>query len=146
MNQKLAVDHNDYSNEYIADILRSVKVIAMPGASANELRPSFGVRRFLQRKGYRVIPVNPGLAGQELDGETVYARLGDIPEKVDMVDIFRRREDLPQMFDEALAIGAPVIWTQLGLRDDALAAKAEAEGVKVVMDRCPAIEIPRLRL
>ncbi|HEY8352248.1 MAG TPA: CoA-binding protein [Sphingomonadales bacterium] len=141
-----AVNHDDYSDEYIADILRSVKVIAMVGASNNELRPSFGVRRFLQRKGYRVIPVNPGLAGKELDGETVYARLADIPEKVDMVDVFRRREDLPQVFDEAIEIGPSVIWTQLGLRDDEAAARAEAQGIKVVMDRCPAIEMPRLGL
>lgn len=140
------IDHDHYSDDYIEDILKKVKTIAMVGASDDPLRPSHGVMHFLQRKGYRVIPVNPKLAGQELKGETVYATLADVPDKIDMVDIFRRQQDLPQMFDEAIAVKPFAIWVQLGLRDDDGAAKAEAAGIKVVMNRCPAIEIPRLRL
>ena len=140
------MNHDDYPDSYITHILKRVKTIAMVGASDDEYRPAFGVMRFLQRKGYRVIPVNPRLAGQELMGETVYATLADIPVKIDMVEIFRNRADLPGVFDEAIAVGAPVIWTQLGLRDDAAAATAERAGIQVVMNRCPAIEIPRLGL
>lgn len=141
------MDHNvDYPDSYLIDILTSVKTIAMVGASDKEHRPSFGVMRFLQKKGYRVIPVNPRLAGKTLNGEIVYADLAAIPERVDMVDIFRRQEGLAGVFAEAVAIKAPVIWAQLGLRDDAAAARAEAAGVKVVMNRCPAVEIPRLGL
>src|SRR5690606_4970295 len=122
------------------------KTIALVGASDDEYRPAYGVMRFLQRKGYRVIPVNPRLAGQQLMGETVYAALADIPDKIDMLDIFRHRADVPGVFDEAIAKGVPVIWAQLGLRNNAAAAKAEQAGIEVVMNRCPAIEIPRLGL
>jgi predicted CoA-binding protein len=140
------INHDEYTDSYIKNILKRVKTIAMVGASDDEYRPAFGVMRFLQRKGYRVIPVNPRLAGKELMGETVYATLADIPVPIDMVDIFRNRADLPGVFDEAIAAGASVIWSQLGLRDDAAAAKAERAGIQVVMNRCPAIEIPRLGL
>lgn len=140
------INHDEYTDSYIKNILKRVKTIAMVGASDDEYRPAFGVMRFLQRKGYRVIPVNPRLAGKELMGETVYATLADIPVPIDMVDIFRNRADLPGAFDEAIAAGASVIWSQLGLRDDAAAAKAERAGIQVVMNRCPAIEIPRLGL
>lgn len=146
MKQQQNFNHDDYSNDYISGILKSVKTIAMVGASDDPLRPSHGVMHFLQRKGYRVIPVNPKLEGRELNGERVYATLADVPDSIDMVDIFRRNEDLPQMFDEAIAVSPKAIWTQLGLRNDEAAAKAEAAGIKVVMGRCPAIEIPRLRL
>lgn len=140
------LDHDNYPDSYIESILRGVKTIAVVGASDDEYRPVYGVSRFLQRKGYQIIPVNPRLAGQTLYGETVYATLADIPHKIDMVDIFRNRAELPGLFDQAMAVGARVIWSQLGLRDDAAARKAEQAGIQVVMNRCPAIEIPRLGL
>lgn len=142
----LKYDPENYPDDYIADILKSVKTIAMPGASDNEFRPSYGVMRFLQKKGYRVIPVNPRLAGKEINGEKVYAQLSEVPVQIDMVDIFRRNEDLADVMQQAIGIGARVIWTQLGLRNDDVAAWCEAQGIKVVMNRCPAIEIPRLGL
>jgi len=102
------------------------------------------VMRFLQRHGYRAIPVNPFAAGDEILGERVYANLADIREPIDMVDIFRRSEAAGAVVDEAIAIGAKVVWMQLDVRDDAAARRGAAQGLKVVMDRCPAIEIPRL--
>jgi predicted CoA-binding protein len=101
---------------------------------------------FLQRKGFRVIPVNPQIAGTTLNGETVYAALADIPEAIDMVDVFRRSDQVAPVVDEAIAKGAKIVWTQLDIRDDVAAAKAEAAGLNVVMNRCPAIEMPRLGL
>lgn len=140
------VNHDNYDDAYITDILRQTKTIALTGASPNPARPSFGVMRFLLSKGYRVIPVNPGQADKDILGQTVYARLADIPEPVDMVDVFRAAEYLDDVVDEALAMHPRprVIWGQLSVRDDDAAAKAEAAGLKVVMDRCPAIEYPRL--
>ena len=140
------MNHDHYDDTYIADILKSVKTIALVGASPNTARPSYRVMRFLQSKGYRVIPVNPGQAGKEINGETAYARLADVPEAVDMVDVFRAKEFLDGVVDEALAMEPKpaVIWGQLEIRDDEAAAKAEAGGLKVVMNRCPAIEYPRL--
>ncbi len=142
------VNHDHYDNQYIAEILNSVKTIALVGASPNVARPSNGVMGFLLSRGYHVIPVNPGLAGKEIRGQKVYARLADIPEPIDMVDVFRAAEYLGAVVDEALALTPrpKVIWGQLSVRDDAAAAKAEAAGIHVVMDRCPAIEIPRLGL
>ena len=138
------IDHDDYSDAYLRDILRRVKTIAMVGASPNWNRPSFFAMKYLQAKGYRVIPVNPAAAGQEILGETVHASLKDIPGKVDMVDIFRNSAAAGPITDEAIAIGAPVVWMQLGVRNDAAAARAEAAGVTVVMNRCPKIEYGRL--
>jgi O-acetylhomoserine (thiol)-lyase len=132
-----------YSDAKIRAILQRVKTIAMVGASANWNRPSYFVMKYLQSKGYRVIPVNPGLAGQTLLGETVYAKLADIPEKVDMVDVFRASDALPAIAQEAIAIGASVLWSQLGVRHDGAGATAEAAGLEVVMDRCPKIEFSR---
>ena len=142
------MNHDHYDNQYIAEILNSVKTIALVGASPNVARPSNGVMGFLLSRGYHVIPVNPGLAGKEIRGQKVYARLADIPEPIDMVDVFRAAEYLGAVVDEALALTPrpKVIWGQLSVRDDAAAAKAEAAGIHVVMDRCPAIEIPRLGL
>ncbi len=130
----------------IARILSSVRSIALVGFSQNPDRPSHGVARVLQRQGYRVIPVNPGLAGQVHLGEVVRATLSDIAEPVDMVEIFRRAEDVPPVVTDALASHpeARVIWMQLGIVNDAAAAEARAAGMEVVMNRCPAIEIPRL--
>lgn len=135
-----------YSNAYIRAILDEVRTVAMIGASPNNIRPSYFVLKYLIDKGYRVIPVNPGQAGKEILGQTVYARLADIPEPVDMVDIFRASEAAAGVVDEALALTPrpKVIWMQLGVRNDAAAAKAEAAGLKVVMDRCPKIEYGRL--
>lgn len=138
--------HDDYDSAYLKDILLHVHVIALVGASPNPERPSYGVMRFLLGCGYRVIPVNPGQAGKQILGQTVYAKLADIVEPVDMIDVFRASEYLDGVVDEALAMPFPptVIWAQLGVRDDGAAAKAEAKGLKVVMNRCSAIEYPRL--
>lgn len=133
-----------YSDDFLRGILRGVRTIAVVGASANWNRPSYFVTKYLQEKGYRVIPVNPGLAGQQLLGETVHANLASIPEPVDMVDIFRNSEAAGAIADEAVAIGAKVVWMQLGVRNDEAAARAEAAGLKVVMNRCPKIEFGRL--
>ena len=138
------MNHDSYSDTYLRDILTGVRTIAVVGASPRSSRPSHGVMRYLQRHGYRCIPVNPFAAGGDILGERVYARLADIGEPVDMVDIFRRSALAGEAVGEAIAIGAKVVWMQLDVRDDAAAAHAEAQGLKVIMDRCPAIEIPRL--
>jgi uncharacterized protein len=142
--QPAKIDHDNYTDAYLRDILRRVKTIAMVGASPNWNRPSFFAMKYLQHKGYRVIPVNPAAAGQEILGEKVYAGLKDIPGKVDMVDIFRNSAAAGPIVDEAIAVGAPVIWMQLGVRNHAAAARAEAAGKTVVMNRCPKIEYSRL--
>ncbi len=136
--------HDDYPDQYLRDILTSAKTIAVVGASPRAHRPSHGVMRFLQARGYHCIPVNPFAAGGQILGERVYASLADIKEPVDMVDIFRRSAMAGAAVDEAIAIGAKSVWMQLDVRDDAAASRAEAHGLKVVMNRCPAIEIPRL--
>ena len=133
-----------YSDLKLRRILSGVRTIAMVGASTNWNRPSYFVMKYLQTKGYRVIPVNPATAGQELLGETIRASLTEIGEPVDMVDVFRRSDQVGVVADEAIAIGAKVLWTQLGVRDDEAAARAEAAGLEVVMDRCPKIEYGRL--
>lgn len=140
------MNHDRYDDNYIRGILTSVKTIALLGASPNAERPSYGVMRFLLGRGYKVIPVNPGQAGKEILGQKVYATLADIPEPVDMVDVFRAAEYLPDIVDDVLALPQKpkVIWGQLSVRHDAAAAKAEAAGLQVVMNRCPAIEYPRL--
>ena len=140
------MNHASYPNVYIRSILDEVKTIAVVGASGSDVRPSFFVVKYLLDKGYRVFPVNPKLAGETLLGQRVHARLADIPEPVDMVDVFRSSDTAATVVDEALALdpGPGVIWMQLTVRNDAAAAKAEAAGLKVVMDRCPKIEYGRL--
>ena len=140
------MQHDSYEPDYLRRILTDVKTIALLGASPNPDRPSHGVMRFLLSRGYRVFPVNPGQAGKDIHGQKVYARLADISEPVDMVDVFRAPAALPGVVDEALAMTPlpKVIWGQLSVRHDAAAAHAEAAGISVVMDRCPAIEYPRL--
>lgn len=131
----------------IREIFEKVRVIALVGASNNPERPSNYVGAFLQQRGYRVIPVNPGLAGQEINGEKVYAALADIPEKIDMVDIFRAADAVPGIVDEALRLSTKpsVIWMQMGIINQDAAETARKAGLTVVMDRCPKVEIPRLQ-
>ena len=140
------MDHDNYSDTYIRGILNTVKTIAMVGVSANTSRPSYFAFKYLMERGYRMIPVNPGLAGQELLGQKVYAKLADIPLPVDMVDIFRASRYAPGIVREALALEPrpQVIWMQLGVRSDEAAELAEGNGLKVVMNRCPKIEYGRL--
>lgn len=136
--------HDSYSDTYIRDILRSVRTIAMVGASPHWNRPSYFVMKYLQAKGFRVIPVNPVAAGQEILGEQTYAELAAVPETVDMVDIFRNSEAAGQISDEAIGKEARVVWMQIGVRNDPAAMRAEEAGIKVVMNRCPKIEYARL--
>ncbi len=133
-----------YDDAFLRGILNEVRMIAMVGASTNALRPSYFVMTYMQRKGYRVLPVNPRAAGETLLGERVYASLDDLPLRPDMVDVFRRPDDVPPIVDDAIRLGARVVWLQLGVRHDEAAAKAAAHGVQVVMDRCPKIEYGRL--
>lgn len=130
----------------IADLLSSTRTIALVGASPNPSRPSNGVMAFLLSRGYQVFPINPGHAGGQIHGQTVYASLQDLPVAPDMVDIFRRSEDVGPVVDAAIEKGAKAVWMQIGVINEEAAAKAEASGLKVVMDRCPKIDIPRLRL
>lgn len=142
------MNHDHYDDAFIADWLGKVRTIAVVGASPKPERPSHGVARFLALHGYTVFAINPGQAGRGIAGLPTYASLADVPEPIDMVDVFRAPEYLDSVVEEVLAL-APrpkLIWSQLGVRDDAAAAKAEAAGIAVIMNRCPAIEIPRLRL
>jgi uncharacterized protein len=140
------MNHDIYDNAYITGILNSVKTIAMVGASANDVRPSFFVLKYLLGKGCSVFPINPGQAGKEILGRMTYARLADVPEPIDMVDVFRAAAAAPRIVDEVLRLDPlpKVIWMQLGVRHDEAAARAEAAGIKVVMNRCPKIEYGKL--
>jgi predicted CoA-binding protein len=140
------MDHSNYQNDYIRGILKGVKTIALVGASQNPARPSWIVTKYLLERGYDVIPINPGLAGGELLGRKVYASLAEVPVPIDMVEIFRNSEAAGPITDEALALDPlpQVLWMQLSVRNDEAAARAEAKGLKVVMDRCPKIEFGRL--
>ncbi|MGP1394670.1 MAG: CoA-binding protein [Inquilinaceae bacterium] len=141
------MDHDRYDDAYILGILDGTRTIAMVGASANWVRPSFFAMKYLQGKGYRVIPVNPRAAGTEILGETTYATLADVPVPIDMIDIFRNSDAAGAIVDEALALDPlpRAIWMQLGVRHDEAAARAEAAGLAVVMNRCPKIEYARLK-
>lgn len=133
-----------YSDKELRHILDTVKTIAVVGASANWKRPSYFAMKYLQGKGYRIIPVNPGQAGTEILGEMCYASLDDIPQEIDMVDIFRNSDDAFGVTEEAIRIGAKVVWMQLAIRNDEAARMAEEAGLQVIMDRCPKIEYSRL--
>jgi uncharacterized protein len=140
------MDHDSYPDSYIRGILNSVKTIAMVGVSPKESRPSYFVFKYLTERGYRVIPVNPGHAGKEILGQKIYAKLADIPEPIDMVDIFRASEHVLGIVAEVLTLRPrpQVIWMQLTVRNDEAARRAEDAGIKVVMNRCPKIEYGRL--
>ncbi|MEM7120698.1 MAG: CoA-binding protein [Pseudomonadota bacterium] len=142
------MNHDHYDDAYLRDILRRCRTIAMVGASPKWVRPSFFVMKYLQVKGYRVLPINPGAAGQTILDETVYSSLAETPGPFQMVDIFRNSEAAGAIVDEAIALkddkGIEVIWMQLLVRNDEAAARAEAAGLKVVMNRCPKIEYGRL--
>lgn len=140
------MNHDTYADSYIRGILNTVKTIAMVGISPKDNRPSYFAFKYLLERGYRMIPVNPGRAGGDILGQKVYAKLGDIPEPVDMVDIFRASKYAMPVVEEVLALKPlpQVVWMQLGVRDDEAAAKAEGAGIKVIMNRCPKIEYGRL--
>lgn len=139
-----AIEHRyDYPAEYLADILRSVKTIAMVGASADKTKFSYGVLRQLNEIGYEILPVNPNPAVTEIRGLRVWRSLDEIDRPVDLVDVFRPKEELYRIAEQAIAIHAKVLWGQIGVYDDDAAALAEAAGLKVVMDRCPKIELFR---
>jgi predicted CoA-binding protein len=140
------MNHDRYDDSYIRGILNTVKTIAMVGASAKDNRPSYFAFKYLGERGYNMIPINPGLAGKELLGRKIYARLSEVPEPIDMVDVFRASNYALPIVQEALTLKPKprVIWMQLGIRNDEAAALAEANGMKVVMNRCPKIEYGRL--
>jgi uncharacterized protein len=140
------MNHDAYDDSYIIGILNDVKSVAIVGASANDVRPSFFVAKYLIDKGYRVFPINPGQAGKEIAGAMTYASLAELPEPVDMVDIFRASSAVPGVTDQILVMDPlpKVVWMQLTVRDDASAARLEEKGIKVVMNRCPKIEYGRL--
>ena len=131
-------------DEDIYDLLANTRTIALVGASDRPDRPSYGVMAYLQGRGYRVIPVNPQITGEHVHGEYVWRELAQIGEPIDMVDIFRRPQAAGEAVDEAIAVGAKSVWLQIGVINEEAAKRAEAAGLKVVMDKCPKIEIPRL--
>jgi predicted CoA-binding protein len=133
-----------YDDALIRRTLAEARVVAMVGASPRADRPSHGVMRFLQQKGHRVYPVNPVCAGETIHGETVLAAVADVPEAIDMVDVFRRSAEAGAAVDDAIAAGARIVWMQLDVIDEEAAARAEAAGLTVIMDRCPVIEYRRL--
>ncbi len=138
------MNHDSYTDAYLKGVLESVRTVAMVGASPHWNRPSYFVMKYLQAKGFRVRPVNPGAAGETILGEACFAALVDLPEPVDMVDIFRNSEAAGPLADQAAEIGAKAVWMQLTVRNDAAAERAEAAGLAVVMNRCPKIEYARL--
>ena len=133
-----------YDDVFMRDVLKRVKTVAAVGMSANDMRPSYFAMLYLQSKGYRVIPINPRYAGQKILGETVLASLDDLAEPPDMVQVFRRSKDAPPVVEDAIRLGAKILWMQLGVRHDEAAERARQAGLDVVMDRCPKIEYGRL--
>ena len=138
------MNHDSYSDEYLRGVLRRTKTIAMVGASPNWNRPSYFVMKYLQSKGFRVIPVNPRAVGEEILGEPVAASLVEVGVPIDLVDVFRTSDAAPAIVEDAIRIGAKTVWMQIGVRHDAAAARAEEAGLDVVMNRCPKIEYSRL--
>jgi len=136
--------HDSYTDDQLRAVLDGVRSIAVVGASPTTTKASYMVAKYLKKQGYKVYPVNPRAAGGELFGEPIHASLADLPEAPDMVDIFRNSEAAGGITDEAIAAGAKVVWMQLGVRNDEAAARAEAAGLTVIMDRCPKIELGRL--
>lgn len=140
------MSHDSYDDAFIRGILGKVKTVAVVGASQGDDKPSMFVVKYLSERGYRVFPINPGRAGQLVAGVEAYARLADVSEPIDMVDVFRRSDAVPQVLDEVLALSKlpKIFWMQLGVRNDEAAARAEAAGMTVIMNRCPKIEYGRL--
>ena len=138
------MNHDDYDDKFIIDVLKDTKLIAMVGASATWSRPSYFAMKYMQQKGFRVIPVNPGIAGKEVLGELAVANLAEIQEPIDMVDIFRNSKAAGQITDDAIKAEAKIVWMQLGVRNNEAAERAEDAGLRVVMNRCPKIEYARL--
>jgi uncharacterized protein len=139
-----AIDHDAYPASYLRDILARARTIAVVGASPDPWRASYGVSGYLKRKGYRIVPINPTALGQSVHGEPCRASLRELLEPIDLVDIFRRPDAVPEAVEDAIAIGTPAIWMQLGIRNDAACARAEAAGLAVVMNRCISVEHARL--
>lgn len=137
------MSYSEPTTDEIMSILREVKTIAVVGASDNPARPSYMVMQFLKNRGYRIIPINPSLAGQQLMGERVYSNLTEVPEPVDMVDIFRNSEAAMEVTEDAIKIGAKVVWMQIGVINEKAAELALSAGLKVVMNRCPKIELSK---
>jgi predicted CoA-binding protein len=144
LNTSQHVDHNGYRPDYLRGILMGAKTIAVVGASNEPWRPSFGIMRYLQRAGYRIVPINPFLTGQTVHAEAFRASLRDVAEPVDLVNVFRRPDAIGEVVEDAIAVGAPAVWLQLGIRNDAACARAEAAGMAVVMNRCISVEHARL--
>ena len=138
------MNHDDYSEKYLSDILSSMKTVAMVGASMNKTRPSFFVLKYLLAKGYDMIPINPGHGGKTLLDQTIETSLFEVEKPIDVVDVFRNSEAAMQVTRDAIEVGAKVVWMQLGVRNDEAARLAEDAGLKVVMNRCPKIEYGRL--
>jgi uncharacterized protein len=139
-----AVNDDAYTPDYLRGMLERARTIAIVGASAEPWRPSFGIMRYLQRAGYRVVPVNPTALGESVHGERFRATLEEVGEPIDLVNVFRRPDAVGNAVDQAIAVGAPALWMQLGIRNDAACAKAEAAGIAVVMNRCISVEHSRL--
>ncbi len=144
LNTSQHVDHNGYRPDYLRGILMGAKTIAVVGASNEPWRPSFGIMRYLQRAGYRIVPINPFLTGQTVHAEAFRASLRDVAEPVDLVNVFRRPDAIGEVVEDAIAVGAPAVWLQLRIRNDAACARAEAAGMAVVMNRCISVEHARL--
>jgi predicted CoA-binding protein len=146
MRQENKMNHDKYDDSYIRGILHDVKSVAVVGASPKDNRPSHFVVKYLNERGYKVFPINPGQGDGEIAGIKSYARLADVPEPIDMIDVFRSSDAVPGVLEEALALSPPpkVFWMQLSVRNDNAAQRAEAAGMRVVMDRCPKIEYGRL--
>jgi predicted CoA-binding protein len=144
LNTSRQVDHDAYRPDYLRGILRGAKTIAVVGASNEPWRPSFGIMRYLQRAGYHIVPINPFLTGQTVHGEAFRASLRDVAEPIDLVNVFRRPDAIGEVVEDAIAVGAPALWLQLGIRNDAACARAEAAGMAVVMNHCISVDHARL--